>query len=84
VAAELRNTPAVCRKSYVNPLVFEAWRSGALHRDIAGNVVAGAPRRTERLAAAFLRRASRRVRGSPRPRGHDPQKKGRMQASAQI
>ena len=30
VAADLRNTPAVCRKSYINPLVFEAWRAGQL------------------------------------------------------
>lgn len=30
VAAGLRNTPAVCRKSYVNPAVFEAWQNGAL------------------------------------------------------
>ena len=54
VAADLRNTPAVCRKSYINPLVFTAWRSGALHRGI-GEKIAGAPRRTERLALAFLR-----------------------------
>jgi len=54
VAAELRNTPAVCRKSYVNPLVFEAWRSGALHR--AFRDVPPVSRR----AAAFLRRAARR------------------------
>jgi DNA topoisomerase-1 len=26
VAEELRNTPAVCRKSYINPVVFDAWR----------------------------------------------------------
>jgi DNA topoisomerase-1 len=26
VAAELRNTPAVCRKSYINPLVLTAWQ----------------------------------------------------------
>jgi DNA topoisomerase IB len=32
VAAGLRNTPAVCRKSYVNPAVFDAWQSGALRR----------------------------------------------------
>ena len=30
IAAELRNTPAVCRKSYINPLAFVAWRSGHL------------------------------------------------------
>jgi len=28
VAAELRNTPAVCRKSYINPLVLNAWQEG--------------------------------------------------------
>lgn len=31
VAAALGNTPAVSRKSYINPIVFTAWRSGALH-----------------------------------------------------
>ncbi|HUP91326.1 MAG TPA: DNA topoisomerase IB [Solimonas sp.] len=30
VAAGLNNTPAVCRKSYIHPGVFEAWRAGAL------------------------------------------------------
>lgn len=28
VAAELRNTPAVCRKSYINPVVLTAWQEG--------------------------------------------------------
>jgi DNA topoisomerase-1 len=28
VAEQLRNTPAVCRKSYINPLVLEAWQEG--------------------------------------------------------
>jgi hypothetical protein len=60
VAAELRNTPAVCRKSYINPLVFDAWRSGALHRDIGENI-AGAPRKAERLVVMFLRRQARRA-----------------------
>lgn len=32
VAAGLRNTPAVCRKSYINPAVFIAWQSGRLRR----------------------------------------------------
>jgi DNA topoisomerase-1 len=32
VAEELRNTPAVCRKSYINPAVFLAWQNGVLHR----------------------------------------------------
>ena len=32
VAAGLRNTPAVCRKSYINPAVIIAWQNGELHR----------------------------------------------------
>ena len=32
VAAGLRNTPAVCRKSYINPAVFIAWQKGELRR----------------------------------------------------
>ena len=58
VAAELRNTPAVCRKSYINPVVFAAWRSGSLHRAIREDITA-APRKAERLALGFLRRQSR-------------------------
>ncbi|TMG87931.1 MAG: DNA topoisomerase IB [Betaproteobacteria bacterium] len=53
IAAELRNTPAVCRKSYINPCVFEAWRSGELHAAI-GTDGSIAPRKAERLALAFL------------------------------
>jgi DNA topoisomerase IB len=55
VAAGLRNTPAVCRKSYINPVVFDAWRSGALHQAIRESI-ASAPRRAERIVSAFLRR----------------------------
>jgi DNA topoisomerase I len=58
VAAELRNTVAVCRKSYINPVVFVAWRSGALHKAIRDDVTT-APRKAERLALSFLRRQSR-------------------------
>ena len=39
VAEDLRNTPAVCRKSYINPVVFEAWRSGMLHRYIVAPAI---------------------------------------------
>jgi len=60
VASDLRNTPTVCRKSYINPLVFDAWRSGALHKGI-GVGIAGAPRRAERLVPAFLRQQARRA-----------------------
>ena len=58
VAVELRNTPAVCRKSYINPVVFVAWRSGTLHKAIQDDV-SGAPRKAEKLALGFLRRQAR-------------------------
>jgi DNA topoisomerase-1 len=55
VAGSLGNTPAVCRKSYINPLVFKAWRTGELHKSI-GERMSRAPRRTERFIPALLRR----------------------------
>ena len=58
VAEELRNTPTVARKSYINPVVFTAWRSGALHKAIEGKLT-GAPRKAERAALDFLRREAR-------------------------
>jgi DNA topoisomerase IB len=54
VAAELRNTPAVCRKSYINPAVFAAWRSGVLHEGLDGDI-RRAPRRAEAQVLRFLR-----------------------------
>ena len=59
VAAELRNTPAVCRKSYINPVVFDAWRSGTVHRTFNGNLTLASPRKAERLVRDFLRRCQR-------------------------
>jgi DNA topoisomerase IB len=64
VATELRNTPAVCRKSYINPVVFVAWRSGSLHKAIRDDITA-APRKAERLALSFLRRQSRADKRGP-------------------
>ena len=56
VAAELRNTPAVCRKSYINPAVFDSWRSGSIHENIDGKLTAAASaRKAETLVLAFLR-----------------------------
>jgi len=55
VAAELRNTPAVCRKSYINPVVFSAWRDGELH-EAMGEAASRAPRRMEQLALVFLKK----------------------------
>jgi DNA topoisomerase I len=61
VAAELANTPTVCRKSYINPIVFDAWRRGALHESVPPAVVNG-PRKMERWALNFLRRETQRSR----------------------
>jgi DNA topoisomerase-1 len=55
VAEELRNTPAVCRKSYINPVVFEAWRSGAVHKAFVGSA-AMSTRKAETLVRDFLRK----------------------------
>lgn len=59
VAQELGNTPAVCRKSYINPLVFQGWREGHLQRVIREDIRRD-PRRAERLALQFLRAQARR------------------------
>ncbi len=55
VAARLRNTPAVCRNSYIDPAVFDAWRSGKLHRLVPPEMV-NAPRRLEAIALKLLRK----------------------------
>jgi DNA topoisomerase I len=55
VASQLRNTPAVCRKSYINPAVFESWRSGSIRDKIDGKLTAASARKAETLVLAFLR-----------------------------
>jgi DNA topoisomerase I len=65
VAADLRNTPTVCRKAYINPVVFEAWKTGALHR-LTGSSASGSVRQSERPALAFLRRYTRTVQTRPK------------------
>jgi DNA topoisomerase I len=55
VAAELRNTPAVCRKSYINPIVFDAWRSGAIRSFFSGGLKLAVPRHAESRVLAFLK-----------------------------
>jgi DNA topoisomerase-1 len=52
VATGLRNTPAVCRKSYINPVVFTAWQNGELGRRTAR----GAP---AKALLSLLNRAQR-------------------------
>ncbi len=56
VASELRNTPAVCRKSYINPIVFDGWRSGAIHRAFSESLAGVSARKAETLVRDFLRK----------------------------
>ena len=59
VSALLGNTVAVCRKSYVDPCVFEGWQDGSLAR--AAGQARGA-RQWEAAARRFLARAHARQR----------------------
>lgn len=79
VAQDLRNTPTVCRKSYINPAVFAAWRSGAMHRLLVAPLT-GPTQIVERAAASFLRRHDATTRSRPLGRGHT----GQPQAVATI
>jgi DNA topoisomerase-1 len=56
VARELHNTPAVCRNSYINPAVFEAWRTGHLKQVVSGDLTKLSYGRAERKVLSFLRR----------------------------
>lgn len=62
VAVALGNTPAVCRKAYIDPQVFAGWREGRVQRTAAG---ARGDRQWEQAALRFLRasRAARRKAG---------------------
>ena len=66
VAQALGNTPAVCRKSYIDPAVIAGWREGRLLR--AGANVRG-ERQWEAAALRFLRQAHRRARPASSRRG---------------
>jgi len=58
VAERLRNTPAVCRSSYIDPRVFESWREGRLHR-IVPPEIAHSQRKLEAIALKLLRKEAR-------------------------
>lgn len=62
VASALGNTPAVCRKSYINPIVFTAWRSRVIEQLIPNS--GQAPKRLESLALKVLKQAQRAARKS--------------------
>jgi DNA topoisomerase-1 len=53
VADALHNTPAVCRKSYINPAVFAAWRKGAIEKLIPHTPLS--PSRMEKAALQVLK-----------------------------
>ena len=55
VAEALGNTPAVCRKSYINPVVFEAWREKAVERLVPRGPLS--PSRLEKVGACIAARA---------------------------
>ena len=78
VAEALGNTPAVCRKSYINPVVFEAWREQVVARMVphgaAGAVAAG------ELALALLRERERQA----RKRGGDGKATDKMRALQRV
>jgi DNA topoisomerase I len=52
VAAMLGNTPAVCRKSYIDPRLFDGWQDGRLHKAAQG---ARGPRQWETATLRYLR-----------------------------
>ncbi|WP_199099106.1 DNA topoisomerase IB [Dyella sp. ASV21] len=58
VAAVLRNTPAVCRASYIHPDVFQGWRDGRLLKMVPKSVVTK-PRQLEMACLRFLRGSTR-------------------------
>lgn len=62
VAEALGNTPAVCRKSYINPSVFQAWRERAIERVVPRGPVP--PSQLEKLALALLREQDRQSKKS--------------------
>jgi DNA topoisomerase IB len=63
VAARLGNTPAVCRKAYIDPCVFAGWERGEL------TALAGlrGPRQWEQATLKVLRRARRLSRKAGQP-----------------
>lgn len=64
VAEALGNTPAVCRKSYINPVVFTAWRTRVIERSIPNSALTS--RKLEKLALGLLRAQEKS--SSPQPR----------------
>ncbi len=80
VACTLGNTAAVCRKSYINPVVFSSWREGHLHRHIPQRALS--PRQLEKLALQLLRAHERKQKTkSPRKPAARPSGKPKLSHS---
>jgi DNA topoisomerase-1 len=74
VARELRNTPAVCRKCYIHPLVFEAFQSGVTLATLQATDRRGGGSGLERAVVRLLSNAGksgRRRRRVDRPAERD-------------
>ncbi|MET1023067.1 MAG: DNA topoisomerase IB, partial [Pseudoxanthomonas sp.] len=56
VADALGNTPAVCRKAYIDPCTFSGWREGSLQRAANGS---RGERQWEQATLKFLAQAHR-------------------------
>jgi DNA topoisomerase-1 len=64
VAARLGNTPSVCRKCYVHPVVLDSYMSGALMEGVkrrAEEQEAGEPAALQRQEEALLKLLRRQV-----------------------
>lgn len=71
VAETLGNTPAVCRKSYINPVVFAAWKSGEIEKLVPKTALA--PRALEKITLHLLRAQDKsQARRAARPRRIEP------------
>lgn len=62
VADALGNTPAVCRKAYIDPCTFAGWRDGSLQRAANGS---RGERQWEQATLKFLAQAHRAQKSSP-------------------
>ena len=67
VAAALRNTPAVCRNSYIHPAVVKGWKDGSLQRTVSDAETVH-PRKLDRATLRYLRRRARSRRGGRKTR----------------
>jgi DNA topoisomerase IB len=83
VASTLGNTAAVCRKSYINPIVFTAWREGLLHQHIPQRALS--PKQLEKMALSLLRAHERRAKAKAKAtRTTNPKRASSRRTSAAV